>query len=160
MTETALEANGGNFGAGWDYEGVIRRKYGSYNNQTGGPVGELNYGTNWRVLRYADVLLLAAEANFRDGNEDDAEDLLNEVRTRPGTDLPALDLSGSAIFDAIVRERFLELCFEGQRYIDLVRWGLADEELGAKGFEVGKHEVLPIPNDDVLAGKLEQNPNF
>jgi len=161
MSEAELKAMGGNWTnpAAYDYEGYFQRKYGSFTTQTGGPIAELNYGTNWRHIRYADVLLMAAEA-FRTTNEGKALGYLNQVRQRAGTGLPALNVSGTALFDAIVRERQLELAFEGTRFQDLVRWGKAATELGPLGFKAGKHEVLPIPDYDVKAGGLTQNPGY
>ena len=110
------------------------------------------------MMRYADVLLMAAEANNKAGNDAKALGYLNMVRQRPGTGLPALSVSGTALFDAIVRERQLELAFEGHRFIDLVRWGLAEQELKALGFVKGKHELLPIPSQDIRTAGLPQNP--
>ncbi len=162
MSETELEAAGGNWSVdnAWDFEGYWQRKYGTFSGSTGGPVGELNYGTNFRIIRYADVLLMASEANFRAGNEPTSRDYLNEVRERPGTNLPEVNASGNDLFEAIVTERQLELALEGHRYLDLVRWGRAQQELGPLGFENGTHEVLPIPINDVRSGALEQNPNY
>lgn len=161
MSEAELVAAEGSFGTGWDYEEVIRRKYGTFKQQAGGPVTELNYGTNWRLLRYADVLLMAAEASY-ETDAAKARGYLNLVRQRTGTGLPAVDgaLSGANLFNAIVTERNLELAFEGHRFIDLVRWGLAEQELEDLGFEAGKHELLPIPQQDVLAGGLSQNDGY
>lgn len=160
MSEEELEARGGAWTEpnAFKYEGYFRRKYGSYSTQAGDPVGELNYGTNWRLIRYADVLLMAAEANFRAGSAGTAQGYLNTVRERSGQE--AISPSGDALFNAIVRERQLELAFEGFRFIDLVRWGLAEQELGALGFVAGKHEVLPIPVVDVRSYGLEQNSGY
>jgi starch-binding outer membrane protein, SusD/RagB family len=161
-SQAELEAAGGDWtnNSAWDYEGYFRRKYGHFSTQSGGPVGELNYATNFVLLRYADVLLMAAEAANKSGNDVDAVTYLNMVRARPSTNLAPVVATGAALFDAIVLERRLELAFEGHRFVDLVRWGLADDELGDLGFVAGKHEVLPIPNADVIAAKLIQNPNY
>lgn len=160
MSQAELVAAGGNWSNpnAWGYEGFFQRKYGSYGSQTGGPISELNYGTNWRQIRYADVLLMAAEAFFRDGNEGKARGYLNDVRRRSGlTDVSA---SGNALFDAIVLERQLELAFEGFRFTDVVRWGLGAQQFGALGFQTGKHELLPIPDYDVRTGGLAQNSGY
>ena len=162
MSETELKAAGGNWSApnAYEYEGYFQRKYGSFNTQTntaGSAIGELNYGTNWRLIRYADVLLMAAEAYYRT-NETLSQQYLNKVRTRSG--LGEIFPSGTALFNAIVKERQLELAFEGFRFIDLVRWGLAEQELGTLGFKKGKNELLPIPDQDVKTAGLGQNDFF
>ena len=160
MSEAELKAAGGDWTnpTAWDYEGYFQRKYGSYSSQTGGPVGELNYGTNWRLIRYSDVLLMAAEAYYRAGNEPRSRTELNKVRDRAG--LADVTATGAALFDAIVLERQLELAFEGYRYLDLVRWGKAAAELGSLGFVTGKHELLPIPDNEIKTGGLTQNQNY
>jgi hypothetical protein len=160
MSVGELIAAGGNWTnpSAYDFEGFFQRKYGSYSTQTGGPISELNYGTNWRHIRYADVLLMAAEAYYRSNDEVKSRQYLNQVRQRAGvTDITA---TGNALFDAIVKERQLELAFEGFRYPDLVRWGLAQQELGPLGFQVNKHNLLPIPDYDVRTAALNQNPNY
>lgn len=164
MSEAELKAAGGNWTSptAWDYDGHFQRKYGSYATQTSsanGNVAELNYGTNWRLIRYADVLLMAAEANYRAGNEGKARTYLNQVRQRPGTALPDVTATGAALFNAIVLERQLELAFEGHRFIDLVRWGLAAQELGSLGFQA-KHALLPIPSQDIRTAGLTQNTGY
>lgn len=162
MSEAELEAAGGNWSVtnAWDHEGYFQRKYGTFAGNTGGPINELNYGTNFRIIRYADVLLMAAEAAYRDGDEDQARDYVNDVRTRPGTNLSEISATGAALFDAIVLERQLELAFEGHRFVDLVRWGRASTELVTLGFSAGKHEVLPIPINEINTSGLDQNQNY
>lgn len=159
MSKSELQAMGGNWtnDYAWGFEGYFQRKYGSFSTQTAGPINELNYGTNWRLIRYADVLLMAAEANYRINNEAKARDYLNEVRRR--SSLYDVTASGSALFDAIVQERQLELAFEGFRFTDLVRWGLAQQELGPLGYQP-KHALLPIPDYDVKTAGLSQNPGY
>ena len=159
MSQAELVAAGGNWtsATAWGYEGFFQRKYGSFTTQTGGPINELNYGTNWRQIRYADVLLMAAEANYRASNEAKAQTYLNQIRTRAG--LPTITPSGTALFDAIVKERQLELAFEGVRFTDLVRWNLATQELGSLGYQ-SKNQLLPIPDYDVNTANLQQNPGY
>jgi len=159
MSQAELEAAGGAWTApnDRDYEGFFQRKYGSFASMTGGPTSELNYGTNWRHIRYSDVLLMAAEAYYRT-DEAKARGYINQVRQKRG--VPDVTATGTALFDAIVRERQVELAFEGVRFQDLVRWGKAATELGPLGFVAGKHEVLPIPDYDVRTGGLSQNANY
>jgi starch-binding outer membrane protein, SusD/RagB family len=63
-----------------------------------------------------------------------------------------------------VIERAKELCFEGNRFWDLVRWGMASEKLGSKGFVAGKNEVFPIPMNEIIANTMmddtDQNPGY
>jgi len=159
MSQAELIAAGGNWTAPGDrdYEGFFQRKYGSFSTQTGGPINELNYGTNWRHIRYSDVMLMAAEAYYR-SDENKARGYINQVRQKRG--VPDVTATGTALFDAIVRERQVELAFEGVRFQDLVRWGKAVAELGPLGFVTGKHEVLPIPDYDIRTGGLTQNPGY
>ncbi|MCA1745998.1 MAG: RagB/SusD family nutrient uptake outer membrane protein [Bacteroidales bacterium] len=90
--------------------------------------------------------------------------LIKAVRERAGaTDHTAWEgLTGDALFDVIVKERQLELAFEGQRYWDLVRWGRAAQEISA--FESNKHELFPIPLAEInLNSEIElsdQNPGY
>ena len=156
-----LQALGGDWTGedAWGWEGYIRVKYGTRSDETGGPVGELNYGTNLRLLRFADVLLMAAEANYRAGNEGQALVELNKVRSR--AELPAVTASGNALFDAIVTERKMELAFEAVRFLDLIRWGLADQYLSQYGYVEGKHNLYPIPIDEIRNNpNAVQNPGY
>lgn len=160
MSQAELIAAGGNWSnpTAYDYEGFFQRKYGTFTTQTGSPIGELNYGTNWRHIRYADVLLMAAEAYNKASNDTKARQYLNLVRQRAG--LADVASSGATLFNDIVKERQLELAFEGFRYTDLVRWGLAATELATLGFQQSKHALLPIPDFDVRTAGLPQNPNY
>lgn len=129
-------------------------------------------GVNWRLIRYSDVLLMLAEAQNETGNTAAAIDLINQVRQRAGiTDLPA-GLSQQEVFDAIVDERIMELTGEGHRYLDLVRWGLADDVMG-QGSTIagGRHpkslageSAFFTPNRDELlwipVPQLQANPNL
>jgi hypothetical protein len=154
-----LKAMGGDWTSdnAYDFNGYFRVKYGTFSDETGGPVGELNYGTNLRLFRYADVLLMAAEAYYRQGKEAECRTELNKVRNRAG--LADVTASGDALFTAIVHEREVELAFEGVRYFDLVRWGLAASTL--EGFVSNKHEHFPIPQDEITNNDLmSQNQGY
>ena len=83
--------------------------------------------TNWRYMRYAEVLLLAAEANLK-SNPAKAVEYINKVRTRAH-----LTPLGSVTLDDVKQEKCFELCFEGIRYMDLVRWGDAATVLKDRG---------------------------
>jgi hypothetical protein len=156
-----LRAQGGDWTNedSWGWGGYIRVKYGTRTSETNGENGavlELNYGTNLRLLRYADVLLMAAEANHFAGDDGKAAIYLNQVRSRAN-----LGTYTGDIFEAIVRERQMELCFEGVRFLDLIRWGKAPEVLGSFGFVAGKHELYPIPADEMRNNtNAVQNPGY
>jgi hypothetical protein len=122
---------------------------------------------NRRVLRYADILLVAAESLNETGNSADALEYLNMVRQRARDGNPNIlpdivTTDQDELRDAIIRERRSELALEGHRFFDLVRTGRALEVLGPLGFEEGKHELLPIPQTeiDLSQGVLIQNPGW
>ncbi|GAB4489365.1 MAG: RagB/SusD family nutrient uptake outer membrane protein [Saprospiraceae bacterium] len=119
-----------------------------------------NGGSNDRVIRYADVLLMHAEAAFHTGDESAAKTSLNQVRARVG--IPDISASGAALLEAIYRERRIELGLEAHRFFDLVRTGRAAQVLGNLGFKPGIHELFPIPQSQILAtgGALTQNPGY
>jgi starch-binding outer membrane protein, SusD/RagB family len=118
---------------------------------------------NMRIIRYADVLLMAAEALNALGQDAEAAGYVNQVRNRPSVNignLPAGQTTGTALRDAIRNERRLELALEQVRKRDLIRWGIARQVLGNK-FVEGKHELLPIPQAEIdLNTNLTQNPNY
>ena len=116
-----------------------------------------NGGSNDRVIRYADLLLVHAEAAAQSGDEGAARQSLNQVRSR--VSLPNVTASGPALLEAIYRERRIELGMEAHRFFDLVRTGRAPSVLGSLGFREGVHELFPIPQSQILAtnGALTQN---
>jgi hypothetical protein len=128
--------------------------------ETSGQV-ELNYLNNFRTIRYADVLLMAAEANNRatTANDSKAQTYLNRVRKRAfGDDLHNITSTGTTLRQAIWDERRLELAMEGDRFFDLVRTGQAAAKI--TGFTVGKNELFPIPQHEVDISGLKQNPGY
>jgi len=137
------------------------KKYFS-NKSEDAPFGDPNPngGSNDRVIRYADVLLMHAEAAYHTGDETAAQQSLNQVRARVG--IPAINPSGQALLDAIYRERRLELGLEAHRFFDLVRTGRAPQVLGSLGFVAGVHELFPIPQSQIQAtnGAISQNPGY
>ncbi len=127
-------------------------------------VGSGNSPINHHVIRYADVLLMYAEALNENGSgpTPEAYDAINQVRTR--AKLPALPtgLSQSEFFDALVQERRLELFLEHHRTWDLIRWGLAGDVLTTTNeYQEGKNRFLPIPQSELNANPdLVQNPSY
>ncbi|MEO0581291.1 MAG: RagB/SusD family nutrient uptake outer membrane protein [Bacteroidota bacterium] len=157
-----LKNRGASYAEGYQNTDYFIRKYAGLSDERaldGEPA--LNWTNNIREIRYADVLLMAAEAYARAGNDSKAREYLNEVRTRVALPANTAD-AGSALLDAIYKERQLELATEGHRFFDLVRTGRAVEELGDQGFVAGKNELLPIPQTeiDVTEGNLNQNPGY
>lgn len=127
-------------------------------------------GGNIRILRYADVLLMAAEALNENGKSQEALVYLNQVRTRARGNRPASILPNITITDKaqlrqrIWQERRVELAMEQHRWFDLLRQGRAGEVMNAlgKNFQNGKHELFPIPQNevDLSGGLITQNPNY
>lgn len=137
------------------------KKY--FNNKSeDAPFGDVNPngGSNDRVIRYSDVLLMHAEAAYHVGDEAAARASLNQVRAR--VNIPAINAAGSDLLNAIYRERRLELGLEAHRFFDLVRTGRAPQVLGNLGFVQGVHELFPIPQSQIQAtnGALTQNPGY
>jgi hypothetical protein len=143
------------------------------------------YANNTRVMKYNEVLLLAAEAHFQSGDaagKAKATDYINLIRTRA----QAPTIAGTVTMDEIKTESRLELCFEGQRLENIIRWGDAASLLATKGqqnpalqtdgsvtctsynndpakcvFKVGKHELLTFPETEMsINPNIIQNPNW
>jgi starch-binding outer membrane protein, SusD/RagB family len=118
---------------------------------------------NVRILRFADVVLIAAEAANELGLTTEALEKLNSVRARASASLPVVTtMDKDEIRAAIQHERRVEFALEHERFYDLVRWGLAESVLHAAGFAnytAGIHELLPIPQDEIdrSNGVLTQN---
>jgi hypothetical protein len=125
--------------------------------------GDINY----TAIRYAEVLLWEAEALTELNRVQEAQAPLEIVRARaraqatnPATTLPAITITDQAAMrEAVRHERQVELGFEMHRFFDLVRWGIAAQTL--PGFQVGKHEVFPIPQTEIdLNPALVQNNGY
>lgn len=118
---------------------------------------------NQKVIRYADVLLMAAEAANEIGgaaNQTLAVTYTNQIRTRAG--LGTVSFTTQAAMRTIIQdERRFEMAMDGERFFDLVRWNLASSVLGASGYQ-DKHKYYPIPQAaiDASNGILIQNPDY
>ena len=155
----------------------LNRKYGWYGHKldhdSRGPL-------NNKQIRYADVLLMQAEACMISGEGDPAS-YLNQVRARAG--MPAYGgysfavngtvISAPTMEQAVRHERRVELAMEGHRWFDLVRWGGTKEHMEAYQatetpeakaqmgkFVAGKHEIFPIPAEEIELNPMEQNPGY
>lgn len=133
------------------------------------PASDKDGGNNFIVLRYADVVLMLAEALNEKGYVEDGEAfiLLNEIRARAGINiLSATDLVNQSSFrEAIAKERRWELAFENHRWFDLVRTGKAIEVMNAHTTETGVHKIItsndliyPIPQSQIDTSNLTPNP--
>lgn len=152
--------------------------------------GEERSGINYHIIRYADVLLMAAEAAVETGNLEKARGYVNQVRQR-AINTPRADSSPNYVIDtynstwtdtnvarkAVRFERRLELGMEGHRLFDLRRWGnfvdvmntyIVNESRTISNYgqksnpAQSKHMLLPIPLNaiDTSEGNLKQNPGF
>ena len=137
---------------------------------------------NYRVIRYADVLLCYAECLAHLDELSKAITYVDQVRTRPSTNhttlanSPIAEIaesvnSTSAFLERLQMERALELCLESVRWIDLRRWGLLETQEGIdelksrdpdfENFVIGKNEILPLPQFEVDNNpNLSQNPGY
>jgi hypothetical protein len=143
----------------------------TYNNRSG-------WWMNVRILRYADVVLMYAEAANELGgaaNTTSALAALNSVRARARRDAPAnspgpvlpdvVTTNQTALRDAIRQERRIELAMEHERFFDIVRWGISQQVMQAAGktnFNASRDNLLPIPQQqiDLSKGVLTQNPGY
>jgi starch-binding outer membrane protein, SusD/RagB family len=138
----------------------------------------------WPFIRYAEVLLNYAEAEYYLGQEDVCRQYINMVRSRPSVNMPPVTESGDALLKKLQNERFIELAFEAHRYFDVRRWKIAPQVLNvpAKGISIhkdangnktykaftieqrhfsDKNYLVPIPQSEIdKDAKLEQNPGY
>lgn len=167
LTEEELD---GSLNKGYQHTGYFSKKYTSDAEHWGaGGQFELNRTCNYRVIRFSDVLLMAAELD-----SPNKQQYLDRVRDRVG--LPSV----TATLENIYRERRLELSLEGIRYFDVIRRGIdyANQQFTHSGIRGPKYEgdqqifdvtfnpatrgFLPIPQTeiDLSAGLFIQNPGY
>lgn len=166
-----------------DYTGYWQEKFANYlaydGNNVNGGTPELTKDANSYIIRYADVLLMLAEALHRgDGNDAQAQTYIDQVRERAagagdnsGSFKTAQDLINESnglnnLLDVIYYERRAELAIEGDRWFDLVRTGRAEGSLFGSGdlragnFDANQHLWLPIPLQETsLAPNLTTYPS-
>ncbi|WP_170864250.1 RagB/SusD family nutrient uptake outer membrane protein [Fodinibius roseus] len=148
-----------------------------------------NNGTNFILLRYADILLMYAEAKI-ELNEIDASvyDAINEVRQRPDVNMPEIANTGQSqeeMREIVRNERMVELAMEGLRYWDVIRWRIAEDVLQGnvpgmdyipvgetepvqfvsgiinRHFDPDRHYLWPIPEQELtINSNLTQNPGY
>lgn len=146
-------------------EAIFFKKWGEYYIRNGDQ--DWDAAINFRVIRFADILLLHAEALNELNRTTEAYPLLNRVRARAGLPALAAGLSQAGFRDAVLRERMFELGFEAQRWNDLQRHNmitrpaLLPHDPEFEFFTPGKSELLPIPQSEVdLNPNVEQNPGW
>lgn len=133
--------------------------------------------SNYQMMRYAEVLLIAAEAAAELGITAEADQYINMIRERArngaGTGAPSAvpaDISGATV-DDVLEERRLELAFEQKRWYDIVRRRMGDQVFGSNGFETefqgtqnfdpNRDYLLPIPPLEITNNpNLTQNPGY
>ncbi len=144
-----------------------------------GTASDYYYAANLLWMRYAEVLLCGAEAHLMAGDAAKATEYTNMIRSRAG-----LAAKASVTLDDIKLEKRLELCGEGVRFQDLLRWGEAEKVMANNGktypvlqangeivykdcnnstygFKAGKHEHLPYPATEIrLNSEIKQNPGY
>ncbi|MEM7106825.1 MAG: RagB/SusD family nutrient uptake outer membrane protein [Bacteroidota bacterium] len=159
-------------------------------SQGAGPWGQQSSGINYNVIRFADVLLMAAEAEVEAGSLTNALELVNRVRERAKNMTPVKGNETTYLIEpymnfpsveyarkAVRHERRLELAMEGHRLFDLVRYGDAYAELIISEFISNEQRILPDYNPNTFAARnlvfpipvasidasgnvLEQNPEW
>ena len=136
---------------------LYNKKYLPRKGQTSGQI-ELNYENNQRIIRYSDVLLMAAEANLlaSTGSASKAQTYLDLVRDRAFGDA---NHRVSVTVQTVWKERRLELGMEGDRFFDLVRTGQASNVLGSRYNTVTKG-LFPIPQREIDISGLSQNEGY
>jgi starch-binding outer membrane protein, SusD/RagB family len=121
--------------------------YANYNSQN---------NNDWVVFRYADVLLMKAEAMLRNGDAGGALTIVNQVRTTRGE-----SALGAVTLDDLLDERGKELYWEGWRRQDLIRFGKYLDLWQEKSADDPKNLLFPIPSNQLAVNpNLEQNPGY
>ena len=136
---------------------LYNKKYLPRKGQTSGQI-ELNYENNQRIIRYSDVLLMAAEVNLRatTKNVSKAQGYLDRVRDRAFGDT---NHRVTATVQAVWDERRLELAMEGDRFFDLVRTGQAATILGS-GYSTATKGLFAIPQREIDISGITQNEGY
>lgn len=147
------------------------KKYQNYtqDGEITGASGASDYtsSNNERALRFADILLLLGEALTMENKTTEAFPYVKQIRDR--AQLPAIAIPASQDFmmAEIRHQRMIEFARENQRFYDLKRWGLLQQELtnsdkvGKQFYVPGKHDYWPIPQSEINANsKMVQNTNW
>jgi hypothetical protein len=140
------------------------RKYQNYtqiNETSTGAVAAMISDINEKALRYADILLLYAETVTKLGRPAEAYPLVNRIRTRAKLATLPTGYNADQMMAEIRHQRMIEFYREGQRFYDLRRWGLLEQEIknsdkeGRQYFNIAQHAYFPIPQSEI-----NTNPNI
>jgi tetratricopeptide (TPR) repeat protein len=164
-----------NYWTGTDWDGEVRPI--PYCAKFKPPVSAVDNsaGDSFPIIRYSDVLLMYAEILNETGNTSAAIPYVEQVRNRAGLNTPLTDYNNVSLDSLIAKERQKEFCFENQRWYDLKRTGKAIQVMMAHGirmkakypflpdnsYQINKNRLLaPIPTNQIVLNKLEQNPGY
>lgn len=147
------------------------KKYQNYNQngEIAGASGASDYtsSNNERALRYADVLLMEAEALTMQGKVTEAYPYVKQIRDRAQLPVLAAGLNQTQMMTEIRHQRMIEFARENQRFYDIKRWGIIQQELtssdkvGKQFYVSPKHDLFPIPQSEINANpKMKQNTNW
>lgn len=145
------------------YSSLIK-KYQNYlqNSEITGSSGasDNTSDNNERALRYSDILLLLAESFTMQGNTGEGATYVKMIRDRALLSPLAAGLSQDQMMSEIRHQRMIEFARENQRFYDLKRWGLLQQEIsnsdkvGKQFFVAGKYDYFPIPQNEINANPL------
>ncbi|WP_158800653.1 RagB/SusD family nutrient uptake outer membrane protein, partial [Pedobacter sp. L105] len=115
---------------------------------------------NERALRFADILLLLAESMDMQGNAAGAVTYVNQIRSRALLAQVSAGLAQDQLMTEIRHQRMIEFAREHQRFYDLKRWGLLQQELtnsdkvGKQFYVAGRYDYFPIPQNEINTNPL------
>jgi len=147
------------------------KKYQNYmqNDELTGTSGVADYSSsnNERAMRYADVLLMLAEALTEQNKASEAYQYINVIRNRAKLADLTPGFTQDQMMAEIRHQRMIEFAREGFRFYDLQRWGLLQQEItnsdkiGKEFFVTKKHDFFPIPQSEIESNpQMVQNPNW
>jgi starch-binding outer membrane protein, SusD/RagB family len=148
------------------YSSMIR-KYQNWWNNNEQPNGNYISEINEKALRFADILLMYAEALTMQGKVAEAVAPINRIRLRANLAELPVGYTQEQMMAEIRHQRMVEFFREGKRFYDLKRWGLLEQEIknsdkiGKEFFDPNRHAYFPIPQNELNTNpSIEQNPNW
>ncbi|MFC6101946.1 RagB/SusD family nutrient uptake outer membrane protein [Olivibacter domesticus] len=145
------------------FHSMIRKYQNWRQNDEGIFISEINE----KVLRFADILLMRAEALINLNRSAEAYPLINRVRQRANLKPLTDGMTDAALKNELIHQRMIEFFREGLRFYDLKRWGLIEQEIknsdkeGRQFLTLPKHAYFPIPQHELNTNpNMTQNPNW